>query len=67
MIEDDEADVRSKFADLPLAGKGGRNEVSLVCSFSNNPSALTHSEGAGRRESLSKMTSAVLVQTKGLA
>ena len=30
-------------------------------------SALTHSEDAGKRESFSKITSAVLVQTKGLA
>jgi len=30
-------------------------------------SALTHSEGAGRRLSFSKISSAVFVQTKGLA
>ena len=31
------------------------------------PSALTHSEGTGRRLSFTKISSAVLVQTKGLA
>jgi hypothetical protein len=31
------------------------------------PSALTHSDGAGRRSSLSQISLAVFVQTKGFA
>jgi hypothetical protein len=35
--------------------------------YSNEPSALTHSEGTGNRLSLARMSSAGLVQMKGLA